>query len=112
MIALVFLVSLLAWALLALGLPRHHASWFGTAPMGMWMRVFRLLGWLGLPLGWALAVVMRGYELGSVLWAALLMLAALTWALLMTARESFSAGDGRKPGAAGARRGGPGRRRS
>ena len=112
MIAGIFILSLLAWALLALGLPRHHAAWFGPAPAVARRRVFRVLGWSGLPLGWWLAVAGQGYELGSVLWAVLLMLSALAWALLMSLRESVRAGGGRTPVAAGARRGGRGRRRS
>lgn len=99
MIALVFVISLLAWALLALGLARHYAAWFGPAPAPARRRALRVLGWLGLPAGWWLAVALRGYELGSVLWAAMLMLAALAWALLMTARENFSATRGQRPGA-------------
>jgi hypothetical protein len=112
MMVLVFALSLLAWALLALGLPRHHGAWFGKPPTPMRRRTFRGLGWAGLPLGWALAVSLRGYELGSVLWAVLLMLAALAWALLMTARDEFSAAAGRTPGAGAVRRGGTERRRS
>ena len=112
MIGLVFVVSLLAWALLALGLARHHTAWFGPAPAVARRRVYRALGWSGLPLGWWLAVAGQGYELGSVLWAVLLMLSALAWALLMSLRGSVRAGDDRTPVAAGAHRGGPGRRRS
>ncbi|HEY9142822.1 MAG TPA: hypothetical protein VIM90_02175, partial [Arenimonas sp.] len=61
---------------------------------------------------WWLAVVAQGYELGSVHWAATLMLAALAWALVMAARESFSAAGGRTPAAAGVRRDANFRRRS
>ncbi|WP_374605386.1 DUF3325 family protein [Arenimonas sp.] len=107
MITPVFALNLLAWALLALGLPGHHRAWFGRPLSPVRRRVLRTLGWLCLPAGWGLAVVLRGYELGSVLWAASLMLAALAWALLMAAREAFSAGVGQRPGAAGARRAGP-----
>ena len=112
MITMVFALNLLAWALLALGLPGHHRAWFGRVPTPGRRRLLRGLGWICLPAGWLLAVVLRGYELGSVLWAVLLMLAAMAWTLLMAARVAFSATDGRPPGAGGARRAGPARRRS
>ena len=54
----------------------------------------------------------QSYELGSVLWTATLMLAALAWTLVMAARETLSAAGGRKPGAAGARRAAKGQPRS
>lgn len=112
MIALVIAVNLVGWALLALGLPGHHRAWFGTAPAPGRRRFLRVSGWACLPLAWLMAVTQQGYELGSVLWAATLMLAALAWALVMAARESFSAADGRTPGAAGVRRAGKGRARN
>lgn len=102
MTALVFLVSLLAWALLALGLPRHHSDWFGSAASVPRRRLLRALGWLGLPAGLALSLVTHGAELGSVLWAVALMLAALAWSLLMSSRA-------RQPTGRPAHRGGPDR---
>ena len=112
MIALVFAVNLAGWALLALGLPGHHRAWFGAVPAPGRLRLLRAAGWACLPLAWALAVMQRGYELGSVLWAAMLMPAALAWALVMAARETLSAAGGRTPGAAGARRAAKGQPRS
>ena len=112
MIALVFAVNLAGWALLALGLPGHHRAWFGAVPAPGRLRLLRAAGWACLPLAWALAVMQRGCELGSVLWAATLMLAALAWALVMAARETLSAAGGRTPGAAGARRVAKGQPRS
>lgn len=112
MIALVFAVNLIGWALLALGLPAHHRAWFGAAPARWRLRLLRTAGWACLPMAWALAVVQQGYELGSVLWAATLMLAALAWALVMAGRETVSAAGGRTPGAADARRDAKGQPRS
>ena len=112
MIALVIAVNLIGWALLALGLPGHHRAWFGAAPAPGRRRLLRTAGWACLPVAWALAVMQHGYELGSVLWAATLMLAALAWALVMAAREGFSAAGGPKPGAADARRAAKGQPRS
>ena len=112
MIALVIVLSLAGWALLALGLSGHHRAWFGTSPSPSRRRFLRGTGWACLPLAWWLAVEGHGYELGSVYWAAMLMLAALAWALVMAARESLSAAGGRTPAAAGARRGANSRRRS
>lgn len=102
MTGLVFLLLLLAWALLALGLPRHHADWFGSTPSGSRRRLLRVLGWLGLPVGLVLSLSAHGVELGSVLWAVALMLAALVWSLLMAVRGRRS--NGRPP-----HRGGPDR---
>ena len=112
MTALVFAVNLAGWALLALGLPGHHRAWFGAAPAPGRLPLLRAAGWACLPLAWALAVAQQGHELGSVLWAATLMLAALAWALVMAARESVSAAGGRTPGAAGVRRVAKGQPRS
>tara|TARA_R110002020_G_scaffold26323_10_gene85056 strand:+ start:980 stop:1315 length:336 start_codon:yes stop_codon:yes gene_type:complete len=110
MIALLIAVNLAGWALLALGLAGHHRAWFGTAPSPSRRRFLRVSGWACLPLAWWLAVLAQGYELGSVYWAATLMLAALAWALVMAARESLSAAGGRTPGAGGVRRGANSRR--
>ncbi|WP_339828391.1 DUF3325 domain-containing protein [uncultured Arenimonas sp.] len=112
MIVLVIAVNLIGWALLALGLPGHHRAWFGAAPAPGRRRLLRLSGWACLPLAWGLAVAQQGHELGSVMWAATLMLAALAWALVMAARETLSAAGGRTPGAAGARRVAKGQPRS
>ena len=112
MIALVFAVNLAGWALLALGPPGHHRAWFGAAPAPGRLRLLRAAGWACLPLAWGLAVMQQSYELGSVLWTATLMLAALAWTLVMAARETLSAAGGRKPGAAGARRAAKGQPRS
>ena len=112
MIVLVIAVNLIGWALLALGLPGHPRAWFGAVPAPGRLRLLRAAGWACLPLAWALAVMQRGYELGSVLWAAMLMPAALAWALVMAARETRSAAGGRTPGAAGARRAAKGQPRS
>ena len=112
MIALVIAVNLAGWALLALGLSGHHRAWFGRAPSPLRRRLLRASGWACLPLAWWLAVLAQGYELGSVYWAATLMLAALAWALVMAARESLSAAGGRTPAAAGVRRDANFRRRS
>ena len=104
---LVFLVGLVAWSLLALGLPRHHAEWFGRAPTPLQRRLLRGHGWAGLGLALALSLRAHGPELGIVLWAVAMMLAAMAWALLLAARARFSPAAAPPRGAAGARRARP-----
>ena len=51
MIAPVILASLLGWALLSLGLPRHHVAVFGSEPGPARSRRLRAAGWVLLALG-------------------------------------------------------------
>ena len=112
MTGLVFLACLVAWALLALGLQKHHAEWFGRPPTALQRGLLRGHGWLGLAFALGLALRAHGVEFGLVLWATAMMLAAITWVLALAARSGFSAGDDRQRAAGGARQARPGRRRS
>lgn len=112
MTALVFGVCLVAWALLALGLPRHHADWFGRAPTGLQRALLRGHGWLGLGVALALALRAHGLAFGAVLWAAAMMLAAMAWALVLAARGGLRPAGVPGRGAGGARPARPGRRRN
>ncbi|MCF7220692.1 DUF3325 domain-containing protein [Marilutibacter chinensis] len=84
MLGLVLALSLTAWILLALGLPRHHKAVFGTDPAPARRRLLRAAGWCLLPLGFAVAAADRGWGQGPIFWAASLVIAALAWVLLMT----------------------------
>lgn len=84
MIAPVILASLLGWALLSLGLPRHHVAVFGSEPGPARSRRLRAAGWVLLALGLPACVGEYGAGQGPVFWASALVVAAIAWVLLMT----------------------------
>ncbi|WP_052100873.1 DUF3325 domain-containing protein [Novilysobacter arseniciresistens] len=84
MIAPVILASLLGWALLSLGLPRHHVAVFGSEPGPARSRRLRGTGWVLLALGLPACIGEYGSGQGPVFWASALVVAAIAWVLLMT----------------------------
>lgn len=81
---MVLALAMVAWMLLALGLPRHHKAVFGADPSPGTCRLSRAAGWTLLPLAFAVAVAAHGWGQGPIFWAASLVLGALAWVLLMT----------------------------
>ena len=79
-----FCLTLWAWCLLSLGLERHQRTVLATPWSPAQRRAARSGGWALLALALAVFVGWRGWELGPVLGASALMLAALAWVLLMT----------------------------
>lgn len=84
MIAAVVIASLLGWALLSLGLPKHHAAVFGSEPGRARSRRLRGAGWMLLALGLPACVGEYGWGQGPVFWASALVVGAIAWVLLMT----------------------------
>jgi hypothetical protein len=79
MFALGSCLILWAWVGLSLGLPRHG----GTAlPPGR-QRARRLAGWMLLALSPVVFIGGGGWEFGLVYWAAMLMLCAIAWVLVL-----------------------------
>lgn len=78
-----FCVVLWAWCLLSLGMPRHHDAVLLRPSTQARRRVLRGLGWILLLAGFAWFVGWKGWELGTVFWAAALMLSAIAWVLAM-----------------------------
>ncbi len=85
MLALIAIASLLGWALLSLGLPKHHAAVFGREPGASHSRRLRAAGWCLLALGLPACIAGYGWGQGPVFWASTLVLGAIAWVLLMTA---------------------------
>ena len=79
MFALGSCLILWAWVGLSLGLPRHGRA--GLPPSRQCAR--RLAGWLLLATSPAVFVAGWGWEFGLVYWAAMLMLCAIAWVLVL-----------------------------
>lgn len=76
-------ITLWAWCLLSLGLPRHHQAVLRQPLTHVRRRGLRMGGW-GLSLaGFAWFVGWKGWELGPIFWVAALILTALVWVLLL-----------------------------
>lgn len=94
MIMIALLLSLLGWALLSLGLPRHYKSVFGRDLPARQGRPLRAGGWTAIPAALALCITAYGWGEGPIFWASTLVLGALGWVLLMTALVSRRPGNG------------------
>lgn len=75
------LLGLVGWALLSLGLPKHHRALRGRDPAPAERRAWRSGGWLALLAMFAVCVAARGWEFGLVYAGVLMMLTALAWSL-------------------------------
>lgn len=74
----------LAWYLLILAVPRHQPVLLGKPLAPGRARAARIAGWVALVASLAGFVQAIGWEQGPVFWAAVLMLAAIAWVLLLT----------------------------
>lgn len=84
MIALTMLLSLLAWAMLGMAVPKH-AQAILKRPIGQSaMHILRWSGFSLLLLGFAVVVAGAGWEFGAVYWLGIIMLTAILWVLLLT----------------------------
>lgn len=84
MIALTVLLSLLAWAMLAMAMPKHGQAIL-KRPIGKTtLRALRWSGFSLLLLGFAVVVAGAGWEFGAVYWLGIIMLSAIAWVLLLT----------------------------
>ena len=81
------LVSLPAFALLALAMDRHQLDLFGRELPVQQSRLLRSGGWLGLLASLALAVALKGWSLGLVTWCGHISLSAAIVILTMVAWE-------------------------
>lgn len=82
--ALAALLAFAAWVALSLGLPRYQTAALGHVLTPSASRRLRLLGWTLLAADLVLMVVLRGWELGPILWACLLIVTAIVWTLVLT----------------------------
>lgn len=76
MTLLALLVAVAAFASLALSMEKHHQDLLKKRPLPRDRRAFRIAGWAGLVLSYALTVAFWGAAMGSILWFGLLSLAA------------------------------------
>lgn len=84
MIALTMLLSLSAWAMLGMAMPKH-AQAILKRPIGQSaMRTLRWSGFSLLLLGFVVVVAGAGWEFGAVYWLGIIMLTAILWVLLLT----------------------------
>ncbi|MDX1550615.1 MAG: DUF3325 domain-containing protein [Lysobacter spongiicola] len=94
MVMIALLLSLLGWALLSLGLPRHYKSVIGCELPVHRARPLRAGGWTAMLAALALCIPAYGWGEGPIFWASALVLGALAWVLLMTALVSRRPGNG------------------
>lgn len=78
------LLAFAAWVALSLGLPRYQAAAFGHVLTPSASSRLRVLGWTMLAADLLLMVALRGWELGPILWACLLIVTAIAWTLLLS----------------------------
>lgn len=84
MIALIVLLSMLAWAVLSVSMPKH-----GNALLKRQLREAgqRRLRWFGISLlgiGAYALIAEHGWEFGPVYWLGVIMLSALLWVMILT----------------------------
>jgi hypothetical protein len=84
MVALAWLLCFAAWALLSLGMPKHHQALLGAALPAARRRLLRGGGWLLLAAAFALCMAAYGTGQGPIFWAAAMVLGAIAWVLLST----------------------------
>ena len=84
MMALTVLLSLLAWAMLSMAMPKHGNIVLKRQPGKTGARRLRWLGTLLLFLGAYAVIVEKGWEFGVVYWLGIIMLAAIAWVLMLT----------------------------
>lgn len=84
MIALTILLSLLAWAMLGLAMPKHGQAILKRPIGAAALRTLRWAGFSLLLLGFAVVVTAAGWEFGAVYWLGIIMLTAIVWVLLLT----------------------------
>lgn len=84
MIALTILLSLLAWAMFSMAMPKHGQAILRRPIGNAAMRALRWAGFSLLLLGFALVVAAAGWEFGAVYWLGIIMLTAIVWVLLLT----------------------------
>lgn len=83
MAVLIVLTCLFGWALLSLGLARHHIALLGHEPALQRTRRLRAAGWILLVLALPACLGAYGWGQGPIFWASGLVLGAILWVLVM-----------------------------
>lgn len=84
MIVLAFALSYAGFAALCLSLSRHHREVFDTTPNERRTPLLRGLGGSALALAFGAAIAADGWQVGVVLWIAVLTAAALSTVLMLS----------------------------
>lgn len=84
MIVLAFALSYAGFTALCLSLSRHYREVFDATPSQARTQLLRALGWAALALAFAVAIAASGWQVGAVLWIALLTAAAASNVLMLS----------------------------
>lgn len=84
MMALTVLLSLLAWAMLSMAMPKHGNIVLKRQLGETGARRLRWAGMLLLFVGAYAVIAEKGWEFGAVYWLGIIMLTSMLWVLLLT----------------------------
>ena len=84
MIALTVVLSILAWAVLSVAMPKHGDAVLKSRISESVKRRLRWTGMLLLFIGAYALIVEHGWEFGPVYWLGVIMLTAIAWVLMLT----------------------------
>ena len=85
MIALTIVLSILAWAMLSLAMPKHGNAILNRELHEAGRRRLQRLGILLLFISAYAVIAEKGWEFGPVYWIGIIMLTALLWVLVLAA---------------------------
>lgn len=83
---LLLLVALLSFGALMAGLPRHQGPLLHRMLPAQASKRLRVMGWIGLTLGYALAILAFGWGYGTLVWLGACTLGLLAVILLLAFR--------------------------
>ena len=84
MMVLTIVLSILAWAMLSMAMPKHGNAVMQRQTSKAGMRRFRWLGMLLLFIGSYALIAENGWEFGAVYWLGIIMLTSMLWVLVLT----------------------------
>lgn len=84
---LLFIVALLSFGALMAGLPRHQGPLLHQMLPTQASKRLRIVGWIGLTLGYALAILAFGWGYGTLVWLGACTLGLLAVILLLAFRS-------------------------
>ena len=84
MITLTVLLSILAWAMLSMAMPKHGQAVLKRRSSEAAMQRLRWAGMLLLLAGAYVVIAEKGWEFGAVYWLGIIMLTSMLWVLALT----------------------------
>lgn len=85
MIVLTLVLSILAWAMLSMAIPKHGDAVLKRRISESGKRRLRWFGTLLLFIGAYALIAEKGWEFGAVYWLGVIMLTAMLWVLVLAA---------------------------